>query len=58
MRDLRRVEKDAVILKNTETTFFPLFKQTTITTQRLHGRIVCRIERKIKLAKKGGVTNG
>jgi hypothetical protein len=64
MRDLRRVEKDAVLLKNVETTFFPIFKQTItfaqqwqaplITTQRLKGRIVCRIERKVKYMKKGG----
>ena len=42
MRDLRRVEKDAVILKNIETIFFPNYKQTIITTQRLKGRIICQ----------------
>lgn len=50
MRDLRRVERNAVIQVDTNTTFFPLFKQTIITTQRQNGRIVCRIERKIKFS--------
>lgn len=42
MRDLRRVGKDAVILKNIETTFFPHFKQITIITQRSKGKIICQ----------------
>lgn len=58
MRDLRRVGRNAVIHTSTETTFFPLFQQTTIITQRLQGKIICRIERKIKFMVKGGVTNG
>lgn len=44
MRDLHWGEKDAVILKNVETTFSPYFKQTIITTEKLKGKIICRIE--------------
>ena len=48
MRDLHWGEKDAVILKNVETTFSPYFKQTIITTEKLKGKIICRIERRFK----------
>ena len=54
MRDLRRVEKDAVILRNVSPTFFPQFKQTTIITQRLKGKVICLIERKTQFTLKGG----
>lgn len=56
MRDLRRVEKDAVVSNIELLNFFPHFTKTKLTTQKIKGRIICRVERTVKYIKKGGVS--
>lgn len=60
MRDIRRTEKDIGLKIESRLLlldFFPKLKQTIIAAEKVKGKIICRIQRKIKFVRNKKVNN-